>query len=368
MAKEDIELLTVGGNDDIYNEPKKKNNKKRPKSNLKIDFSDKRVKIAVGVLIVIVVLLLLFPLIKGKGTKSLSNKEKEEYTSLYNKIFDSELDIDEGYNISFIDLNDDVIPEMIVKYGKAIYRVYTIRDNKTLEIQGFHIDGDIDPDYENGQFKLFFDRKEKKPVWFFLTGEIYYRMNEIIDKDYYERFYTNSYEINKEYSPMITTIDFKSIHSANVTDIIKEMIGKENYKTKYDLKEVKKRAKNLQAHMVVCTGSSMTVEGYPYSKEFIYIDEELSEIYYKVALEATKYDDASLSELNTAILEDFSVSPNTWGVGDQTEKQITLFYKYYKDKYCKNTSDDCGDAVLNFKDINKLIEDKKSENITCEIK
>jgi hypothetical protein len=192
-------------------------------------------------------------------------------------------------------------------------------------------------------------------------------MKSIVEKDYPEKVFVFAYDFNKEYVPMESSITYKSIYSENYSEIVKELMEEKNYEVKVDSKTAKKKAKNNGTHKVVCSGGELDVDDYHFYKEFVFIDNKFTEVNYKLYFDSKEYNDDELYDMLNNLYESFNYPPSRSGMNEEDNNQISLYYRYYKDDYCRNMGKDCGGVRFNFADVEEMISDVKG-NSTCEIK
>jgi len=399
MAKDDIELLSVDDEVAVKKEtkktvtsmkvdddvPVKRGNKKTVKKmtvdddldDLELEVSSAKAndmfikkrnfKILLEIIIPIALVLIIVPIF-GSTNKGLSKREIKKYTSLYVETLTSEFHLPDGYNISFVDFDNDKIPEMIVRKGKFIFRLYTIKDDKVSELKAFHVNGKIDPESENGVLDLYYNRGNEEKEWFYSSDNIYFSMIETIERSQLYASFSTKYDMNKKYTSMEATIEYQEVESSNVEDIVKEMLGKKNYTTKYDDKSIKEKSMSSGAWMLVCEEEDPHIESTYFKDEIIYIDNKLTEYTTKIYTHMPEDTSDEMIDITINYYKKYlNYSPREWGLFDSGDNKMGIYFKMSGEEYCSFIGG-CDYNNLDYKNSNLIIGAYESRGGSCVIK
>lgn len=187
---------------------------------------------------------------------SSSNNEEEEKT--YGEIYGSYLKKNyEDASISFIDFNNDDIPEMIVKEGLYVKEIATINSKNKVESIDVNKDAKLD---------LLYVVKDEKEKWFLIKE--YYSGYEVYDiekslkdeKLVTPQTYKTEKELEKEYVSLEADVEYESVDSSSANKTAKSMAKKnKNYTTENTANEIKKDLEEKEkflnsAHLMHCDG------------------------------------------------------------------------------------------------------------------
>ncbi len=255
----------------------------------------KHTGLIVGIIVAVFVVLIggivgflvfLKPMLDNGSSSGSNEEEKEEltWTEIYTKYFKKNLEDD--YSLALIDLNDDDVPEAIVKESYKSKSIYTIKNDKVKEISL--------PD--SGEFDLLYNIEDDKEEWYYIDltfgsgyefnkKNAYYNVNDIIKKlELTSPELYSSSEANKKFVSLGANIHYDLTDEDSVSKTIKSLSKSldDNYTVLKTSKEAKKEYENKYTGTTTLSCVSEETDNGSFSSaisyDFIYINGRLNNI------------------------------------------------------------------------------------------
>ncbi len=325
------------------------------------------VGLIIGLVVLLVVLIggflaAFFLWIKPTFIDGASSNNNEEEEKSYGEIYGSYLKKNyEDVDISFIDFNNDDIPEMIVKDGLYIKEIATI--NSKNKVESIEVDKSLEID-------LLYVVKDEKEKWFLVKD--YYSGYEVYDieqslKDeslVSPETYTSEKELEKEYVSLEAEVKYESVDSSSANKTAKSMAKKDkNYTTEKTASEVKKDIEEKEKfingkHVMTCGGMTTRDDNITFDFKFHFNNNEVESvdiIYHYVSSVALSDDELNTMLNNLKTSFELSEAPTVTKNGtnfditlslNKTESADLFSEDYTKEQFTFEYLNDVKDQIM----------------------